>query len=106
VRIDISLYISPFLQVATPTAVSLEMIHTMSLIHDDLPAMDNDDFRRGKPTNHVRIIFGFDLVLKHLETPGSSPSMPLFGLLATANASALALFLGYALGFSGVSCMI
>ena len=38
-----------------PTAVALEMIHTMSLIHDDLPAMDNDDLRRGKPTNHVRI---------------------------------------------------
>ena len=39
---------APGTQVATPTAVSLEMIHTMSLIHDDLPAMDNDDFRRGK----------------------------------------------------------
>jgi geranylgeranyl diphosphate synthase, type II len=38
-----------------PTAVALEMIHTMSLIHDDLPAMDNDDLRRGKPTNHVRM---------------------------------------------------
>ena len=35
------------------TAVALEMIHTMSLIHDDLPSMDNDDLRRGKPTNHV-----------------------------------------------------
>jgi geranylgeranyl diphosphate synthase type II len=33
-------------------AVAIEMIHTFSLIHDDLPAMDNDDFRRGKPTNH------------------------------------------------------
>ncbi len=33
-------------------AVALEFIHTYSLIHDDLPAMDNDDFRRGKPTNH------------------------------------------------------
>ncbi len=33
-------------------ACSLEMIHTYSLIHDDLPSMDNDDFRRGKPTNH------------------------------------------------------
>lgn len=41
------------LAVAMPTAVALEMIHTMSLIHDDLPAMDNDDLRRGKPTNHV-----------------------------------------------------
>ncbi|WP_099158462.1 polyprenyl synthetase family protein [Virgibacillus ndiopensis] len=35
------------------TAVALEMIHTYSLIHDDLPAMDNDDYRRGKPTNHI-----------------------------------------------------
>ena len=39
-----------------PTAVALEMIHTMSLIHDDLPAMDNDDLRRGKPTNHVSFL--------------------------------------------------
>lgn len=37
---------------ALPFAVSLEMIHTYSLIHDDLPCMDNDDLRRGKPTNH------------------------------------------------------
>ncbi|MGH9844609.1 MAG: polyprenyl synthetase family protein [Blastocatellia bacterium] len=36
-----------------PAACSLEMIHTYSLIHDDLPAMDNDDLRRGRPTNHV-----------------------------------------------------
>ncbi len=35
-----------------PFAAAMEMIHTYSLIHDDLPAMDNDDFRRGKPTNH------------------------------------------------------
>ncbi|MDD6795306.1 MAG: polyprenyl synthetase family protein, partial [Clostridiaceae bacterium] len=35
-----------------PMAASIEMIHTYSLIHDDLPAMDNDDLRRGKPTNH------------------------------------------------------
>lgn len=37
---------------ALPFAAALEMIHTYSLIHDDLPAMDNDDLRRGKPTNH------------------------------------------------------
>lgn len=37
---------------ALPFALALEMIHTYSLIHDDLPAMDNDDFRRGKPSNH------------------------------------------------------
>lgn len=39
-------------ETALPVACALEMIHTYSLIHDDLPAMDNDDFRRGKPTNH------------------------------------------------------
>lgn len=37
---------------AMPYALALEMIHTYSLIHDDLPCMDNDDLRRGKPTNH------------------------------------------------------
>lgn len=39
-----------------PTACALEMIHTYSLIHDDLPAMDDDDLRRGRPTNHK--VFG------------------------------------------------
>ncbi|MGN0778541.1 MAG: polyprenyl synthetase family protein [Aristaeellaceae bacterium] len=43
-------------QEALPFACALEMIHTYSLIHDDLPAMDNDDLRRGKPTNHK--VFG------------------------------------------------
>lgn len=41
---------------AVPFAAALEMIHTYSLVHDDLPAMDDDDLRRGKPTNHV--VFG------------------------------------------------
>ena len=58
-----------------PVAMSLECIHTYSLIHDDLPAMDNDDLRRGKPTNHIKfgeaeailagdglLTFGFDLL--------------------------------------------
>lgn len=39
-------------EAALPIACALEFIHTFSLIHDDLPAMDNDDLRRGKPTNH------------------------------------------------------
>jgi geranylgeranyl pyrophosphate synthase len=38
---------------ALPAACAIEMLHTYSLIHDDLPAMDNDDFRRGRPTCHV-----------------------------------------------------
>lgn len=68
---------------AMPTACALEMIHTMSLIHDDLPSMDNDDFRRGKPTNHkvygeeMAILAG-DALLSHAfeyigrETKGAS----------------------------------
>lgn len=69
-----------------PMAVALEMIHTFSLIHDDLPAMDDDDLRRGKPTNHK--VYGEDLailagdglvslafeVLTHLEERGFESS--------------------------------
>ncbi len=44
-----------------PFAAAIEMIHTYSLIHDDLPALDNDDMRRGKPTNHV--VFGEDMAI-------------------------------------------
>ena len=44
------------MELSLPIACALEMIHTYSLIHDDLPAMDNDDLRRGKPTNHK--VFG------------------------------------------------
>lgn len=46
---------------AMPFACALEMIHTYSLIHDDLPAMDNDDYRRGKLTNHK--VFGEDIAI-------------------------------------------
>jgi geranylgeranyl diphosphate synthase type II len=49
------------LTVALPTACALEMIHTMSLIHDDLPAMDNDDYRRGRLTNHK--VYGEDVAI-------------------------------------------
>jgi len=58
---------------AVPIACALEMIHTYSLIHDDLPAMDNDDYRRGKPTNHkvygeaVAILAGDALLNKAFE---------------------------------------
>ncbi len=44
-----------------PFATAVELIHTYSLIHDDLPCMDNDDMRRGKPTNHK--VFGEDFAL-------------------------------------------
>ena len=59
-------------------ACALEMIHTYSLIHDDLPAMDNDDYRRGKPTNHKvfgearAILAGDALLTRAFETVASS----------------------------------
>ncbi len=49
------------IEMAMPTACAVEMIHTMSLIHDDLPAMDNDDYRRGKLTNHK--VYGEDIAI-------------------------------------------
>lgn len=48
-------------QAVMPFACAVEMIHTYSLIHDDLPCMDNDDMRRGKPTNHK--VYGEDIAL-------------------------------------------
>jgi len=42
------------IEAALPAACAIEMVHTYSLIHDDLPAMDDDDLRRGRPTNHVQ----------------------------------------------------
>ncbi len=44
------------MEAALPSACAIEMLHVQSLIHDDLPCMDNDDFRRGKPSNHK--VFG------------------------------------------------
>ncbi|WP_320674817.1 geranylgeranyl diphosphate synthase CrtE [Prochlorococcus sp. MIT 1341] len=70
-------------QNAIPTAVALEMIHTMSLIHDDLPSMDNDDLRRGRPTNHkvfgdaVAILAGDALLTRAFEMVSlRSPNVP------------------------------
>lgn len=67
---------------ALPFACAMEMIHTYSLIHDDLPAMDNDDLRRGKPTNHIAfgediaILAGDALLNKAMETALSSVIEP------------------------------
>ena len=77
------------------TAAALEMIHTYSLIHDDLPAMDDDDLRRGRPTNHIAFdeataILAGDALLTNafsclLETPASSEvKLALVERLATA----------------------
>src|SRR4030067_2032682 len=65
-----------------PVAASLELIHTYSLIHDDLPAMDNDDFRRNKPTSHrvfgeaVAILAGDALLTEAFGIIASTPAKP------------------------------
>ncbi|MDD5302603.1 MAG: polyprenyl synthetase family protein [Elusimicrobia bacterium] len=65
---------------ALKTAAALEMIHTYSLIHDDLPAMDDDDLRRGKPTNHkvfgeaMAILAGDGLLTKAFEAAAENAS--------------------------------
>ncbi|OAY83899.1 Heterodimeric geranylgeranyl pyrophosphate synthase large subunit 1, chloroplastic [Ananas comosus] len=71
---------------ALPPACAVEMIHTMSLIHDDLPCMDDDDLRRGQPTCHVvygeplAVLAGdalLALAFRHLADPSSYPSADL-----------------------------
>ena len=69
---------------AIPTACAIEMLHAQTLIHDDLPCMDNDDFRRGKPTNHkvfgdaiatlagdALLTFAPQIILKHSQNLGA-----------------------------------
>jgi len=68
-------------QPVMPIACALEMIHTYSLVHDDLPAMDNDDFRRGKPTNHK--VFGEALAV----LAGDALLTEAFGFIADAYVS-------------------
>jgi geranylgeranyl diphosphate synthase type II len=67
---------------ALPLACAVECIHTYSLIHDDLPAMDNDDFRRGKPTNHkvfgegIAVLAGDALLTQAFEIAAQAKSWP------------------------------
>lgn len=80
-----------------PFACALEMIHTYSLIHDDLPCMDNDDLRRGKPTNHkvfgeamavlagdALLNYAYEIMLKNTEI---SPNMTLAAMADIATAA-------------------
>ena len=67
---------------AMPLACAVECIHTYSLIHDDLPAMDNDDFRRGKPTNHkvygegIAVLAGDALLTQAFEIAAQANAWP------------------------------
>lgn len=70
---------APILEAHFQVVAALEMIHTGSLIHDDLPAMDNDDYRRGQLTNHKK--FGEDLAI----LAGDSLFLDAFGCVAEAD---------------------
>lgn len=67
---------------ALPVAAAVEMIHTYSLIHDDLPAMDDDDFRRGRPTSHkvfgeaMAILAGDALLTQAFEVLAAAEEIP------------------------------
>ena len=84
---------------ALPFAAALEMIHTYSLIHDDLPCMDDDDLRRGKPTNHkafgeaTAVLAGDALLTRAFETaldPRSTAGLPADTVLQAASCLARA----------------
>ena len=87
---------------AVPVACALELVHTYSLIHDDLPCMDNDDLRRGKPTNHK--IFGETMAV----LAGDALQPEAFRLILTApgiapaERAACALILAQAAGADGM----
>jgi geranylgeranyl diphosphate synthase type II len=71
---------------AMPLACAVECIHTYSLIHDDLPAMDNDDFRRGKPTNHkvygegIAVLAGDALLTQAFEIAAQCRTWPRYDM--------------------------
>ena len=79
---------------ALPVACAVEMVHTYSLIHDDLPCMDNDDMRRGKPSNHkvygenYALLAGDGLLTKAFETALSSEAFRNVGMERAAYAAA------------------
>ncbi len=98
-----------------PTACALEMIHTYSLIHDDLPSMDNDDLRRGRPTCHIRfdeataILAGDALQTLAFQTIAEDKELPpsvgvrLIGELARAAGTPLGMVAGQALDLDAES---
>src|SRR3989344_3769054 len=81
---------------ALPTACALELIHTYSLIHDDLPAMDDDDLRRGKPTNHK--VFGEGIAI----LAGDALLTYAFDLIAKNGKIALVQLIAGGAGFAGM----
>ena len=86
-----------------PAAAALELIHTYSLIHDDLPAMDDDELRRGRPTSHVR--FGENVAI--LAGDGLfAEALRLFAQRQRSDPAAVLAALGELLGAIGVDGMV
>lgn len=89
-------------EAALPLACAIEFIHTYSLIHDDLPCMDNDDMRRGKPSSHIKfgeanaLLAGDSLLTFAFQTAGEAKELP-----ADAVAKAVSL-LARAVGCAGM----
>ena len=79
-----------------PAACALEMVHTFSLIHDDLPCMDDDDFRRGRPTSHK--VYGEGMAV----LAGDALLVQAFELVSQAGNAACVLTLAQSLGSNGM----
>ncbi|WP_195571142.1 polyprenyl synthetase family protein [Paenibacillus sp. 1001270B_150601_E10] len=93
-------------EAAMSVACAVEMIHTYSLIHDDLPAMDNDDYRRGRPTNHkvygeATAILAGDALLTH-----AFYSVTQAGLLSSASAEVILKITAELAMFAGMRGMV
>lgn len=87
-----------------PFAAGLEMIHTYSLIHDDLPAMDNDDYRRGKPSNHK--VYGEGQAILAGDALLSEAFYLMASLKATEPAERVLAALSYAADYAGLGGMV
>ena len=83
-------------EIINPVACSLELVHTYSLIHDDLPCMDDDDLRRGRPTNHKMFDEGTAVLA------GDALHVLAFELIARADSARVVRELAAAIGTSGM----
>lgn len=98
-------------EMAMPFACAVEMIHAYSLIHDDLPCMDNDDMRRGKPSNHkvfgenYALLAGDGLLTKAFETALSPEAFRTAGVKNAAKAAAVLAECAGEFGMVGGQCI-
>ncbi|MBQ2668408.1 MAG: polyprenyl synthetase family protein [Clostridia bacterium] len=98
-------------EMAMPFACAVEMIHAYSLIHDDLPCMDNDDMRRGKPSNHkvfgenYALLAGDGLLTKAFETALSAEAFRVAGVERAAKAASVLAACAGEFGMVGGQCI-